>query len=84
MRIGPGLEKISTLRRGFPANGSLRPLSILAGNGGLFLDFEMERWRDGRHLTGYAFPDMLVDVVKDAQQGRRDAARRVCSTPIFR
>jgi 4-hydroxy-tetrahydrodipicolinate synthase len=68
----PGLEKISTLR-GFQREGSLRPLSILCGNGGLFLDFEMERGADGA-MTGYAFPDMLVDVVKLAQEGRRDAA----------
>jgi 4-hydroxy-tetrahydrodipicolinate synthase len=68
----PGLEKISALR-GFQRDGSLRPLSILCGNGGLFLDFEMERGADGA-MTGYAFPDMLVDVVKSAQQGDREAA----------
>src|SRR5271168_2546547 len=68
----PGLEKISTLR-GFQRDGSLRPLSILTGNGGLFLDFEMDRGADGA-MTGYAFPDMLVDVVRLAQEGRRDAA----------
>ena len=68
----PGLEKISTLRA-FQRDGSLRPLSILCGNGGLFLDFEMERGADGA-MTGYAFPDMLVDVVKLSQQGKRDAA----------
>ncbi|HEY1857271.1 dihydrodipicolinate synthase family protein [Acidocella sp.] len=68
----PGLEKISTLR-GFQKDGSLRPLSILTGNGGLFLDFEMERGADGA-MTGYAFPDMLVDVVNLAKAGKRDAA----------
>jgi 4-hydroxy-tetrahydrodipicolinate synthase len=68
----PGLEKISALR-GFQREGSLRPLSILTGNGGLFLDFEMERGADGA-MTGYAFPDMLVDVVRHSQEGRRDAA----------
>jgi len=68
----PGLDKISALR-GFQRDGSLRPLSILTGNGALFLDFEMERGADGA-MTGYAFPDMLVDVVKHAQAGRRDAA----------
>jgi 4-hydroxy-tetrahydrodipicolinate synthase len=68
----PGLEKISALRR-FQAEGSLRPLSILCGNGGLFLDFEMERGADGA-MTGYAFPDMLVDVVRLQKAGRRDAA----------
>jgi 4-hydroxy-tetrahydrodipicolinate synthase len=39
----------------------------------LFLDFEMERGADGA-MTGYAFPDMLVDVVRHSQEGRRDAA----------
>jgi 4-hydroxy-tetrahydrodipicolinate synthase len=68
----PGLEKISTLR-GFQADGSMRPISILCGNGGLFLDFETERGADGA-MTGYAFPDMLVDVVRDAKAGNRDAA----------
>jgi 4-hydroxy-tetrahydrodipicolinate synthase len=68
----PGLEKISALRS-FQREGSLRPLSILTGNGALFLDFEMERGADGA-MTGYAFPDMLVDVVKLSQQGQRDAA----------
>jgi 4-hydroxy-tetrahydrodipicolinate synthase len=68
----PGLEKISTLRA-FQKEGSLRPLSILTGNGGLFLDFEMERGADGA-MTGYAFPDMLVDVVNFSKAGKRDEA----------
>jgi 4-hydroxy-tetrahydrodipicolinate synthase len=68
----PGLEKISTLRK-FQSEGSLRPISILTGNGGLFLDFEMERGADGA-MTGYAFPDMLVDVVKFSKAGKRHAA----------
>jgi 4-hydroxy-tetrahydrodipicolinate synthase len=68
----PGLEKISTLRS-YQQTGSLRPLSILTGNGGLFLDFEMERGADGA-MTGYAFPDMLVDIVRLSKQGRRDDA----------
>jgi 4-hydroxy-tetrahydrodipicolinate synthase len=68
----PGLEKISALRR-FQAEGSLRPLSILCGNGGLFLDFEMERGADGA-MTGYAFPELLIDVVKLQRAGKRDAA----------
>ncbi len=68
----PGLEKISTLRA-WQAEGSLRPISILCGNGGLFIDFEVERGADGA-MTGYAFPDMLVEVVKKLQAGQRDAA----------
>jgi 4-hydroxy-tetrahydrodipicolinate synthase len=68
----PGLEKISTLRA-FQAEGSLRPISILTGNGGLFLDFEMERGADGA-MTGYAFPDMLVQLVKLQKAGKRGEA----------
>ena len=59
--------------RGFQAEGSLRPLSILTGNGGLFLDFEMERGADGA-MTGYAFPEMLGDVVRLSAAGDRAAA----------
>ncbi|WP_287990185.1 dihydrodipicolinate synthase family protein [Acidiphilium sp.] len=66
----PGLEKISALRA-FQREGSLRPLSILTGNGGLFLDFEMERGADGA-MTGYCFPDMLADVVRLSNDGKRD------------
>jgi 4-hydroxy-tetrahydrodipicolinate synthase len=68
----PGLEKISALR-GFQKDGSLKPISILTGNGGLFLDFEIERGADGA-MTGYAFPEMLADVVRLQSQGERDAA----------
>ena len=71
----PGLEKISALRR-FEKEGTLRPISILTGNGGLFLDFEMERGADGA-MTGYCFPDMLVDVVRLSKEGKRDAAHDV-------
>lgn len=68
----PGLEKISTLRK-WQAEGSLRPVSIMTANGGLFLDFEMDRGADGSN-TGYAFPEMLIDVVRFAKAGQRDAA----------
>ena len=68
----PGLEKISALR-GFQAEGSMRPISILCGNGGMFLDFEVERGADGA-MTGYAFPDMLVELVRLSRAGQRDAA----------
>jgi 4-hydroxy-tetrahydrodipicolinate synthase len=68
----PGLDKISRLRA-FEQDGSMRHISILCGNGGLFLDFEMERGADGA-MTGYCFPDMLVDVVRLSKAGQRDAA----------
>ena len=71
----PGLDKITTLR-GFERDGSMRHIAILTGNGGLFLDFEMERGADGAN-TGYAFPEMLVDVVRLSAAGERDAAHEL-------
>jgi 4-hydroxy-tetrahydrodipicolinate synthase len=69
----PGLEKITTLR-GFERDGSMRHISILCGNGGLFLDYEMERGADGAN-TGYCFPDMLCDVVRLHASGQKDEAK---------
>ena len=68
----PGLEKVSAIRA-FERDGAMRRIAILVGNGGLFLDFEAERGVDGAN-TGYAFPEMLVDVVRLTAQGRRDEA----------
>jgi 4-hydroxy-tetrahydrodipicolinate synthase len=68
----PGLDKITTLRRASD-KGEVRRVSILCGNGGLFLPFEMERGADGA-MTGYAYPEMLVGVVNLIKQGRRKEA----------
>jgi 4-hydroxy-tetrahydrodipicolinate synthase len=68
----PGLEKISALRA-FERDGSMRHVPILCGNNGLFLDYEMERGADGAN-TGYAFPDMLCDVVRLSQSQQREEA----------
>ena len=68
----PGLEKISTLR-GWERDGSMRHIPILVGNNGLFLDYEMARGADGAN-TGYAFPDMLCDVVHLYGAGRVEEA----------
>lgn len=68
----PGLEKISKLRT-MQAAGELRPFSILCGNGGMFLDFEPERGADGA-MTGYGFPDMLVELINLFADGKRDEA----------
>jgi len=65
----PGLEKITALR----AEGMLnRRISILCGNGGLFLPEEMARGADGA-MTGFAFPEMMVSVVEHMNRG--DAGR---------
>jgi 4-hydroxy-tetrahydrodipicolinate synthase len=68
----PGLDKITTLRRASDA-GEARRVSILCGNGGMFLPFEMERGADGA-MTGYAYPEMLVGVVNLINQGKRKEA----------
>lgn len=68
----PQLEKLSAIRR-LQADGALRPFSILTANGGLFLDLEPGRGSDGA-MTGYAFPDMLVELDRLHRSGERDAA----------
>ncbi|SED01028.1 4-hydroxy-tetrahydrodipicolinate synthase [Rhizobiales bacterium GAS188] len=68
----PGLDKITSLRR-MQAAGELRRVSILVGNGGMFLPYEMERGADGA-MTGYAYPEMLVGVVALCRGGKRAEA----------
>ena len=68
----PSLEKISAVRK-LESDGEMRRVSILTGNGGVFVNYELERGSDGA-MTGYAFPDMLVDLVKLSKAGRRDEA----------
>ena len=66
----PGLDKIGALR----AEGRLnRRISILCGNGGVFLPEEMGRGADGA-MTGFAFPEMMVDVVRHMQAGEKARA----------
>jgi 4-hydroxy-tetrahydrodipicolinate synthase len=68
----PGLDKITALRR-LSDEGRMRRLSILGGNGGLFLPEELERGADGI-MTGYAVPEMLVRVCRFIAEGDRTAA----------
>lgn len=69
----PGLEKITALR----AEGMLgRRISILCGNGGLFLPEEMARGADGA-MTGFAYPEMMVSVVHHMQSGDAGRARDI-------
>ena len=68
----PSLEKITSLRQ-LEKNGAMRRVSVLTGNGAIFVDYELERGSDGA-MTGYAFPDMLVDLVKLSSSGARDQA----------
>lgn len=67
----PGLDKISAVRA--YERGGTRRLSILTGNGGVFLPFELERGADGA-MTGFAFPEMLVEVCRLMAAGQRAEA----------
>jgi 4-hydroxy-tetrahydrodipicolinate synthase len=53
----PGLAKLSAVR----AMAGMRRISILVGNGGLFLPEELRRGADGA-MTGFAFPEMMAGV----------------------
>lgn len=70
----PGLEKIAALRAA--SDKGSRRISILCGNGGQFLLEEMIRGADGA-MTGFAYPEMMRDVVALMSDGREDAARDV-------
>nr|WP_210271530.1 dihydrodipicolinate synthase family protein [Rhizobium sp. RM] len=68
----PGLQKITDLREA-EARGRRR-ISILCGNAGVFLPEEMQRGADGA-MTGFAYPEMMVDVVRLSNEGNHDAAQ---------
>ncbi|SAI65401.1 dihydrodipicolinate synthase [Bordetella ansorpii] len=68
----PGMRKLSQIRQASDA-GEHRRVSILVGNGGLFLPQEMLRGADGA-MTGFAYPEMLVRVCALFDQGRPEAA----------
>jgi 4-hydroxy-tetrahydrodipicolinate synthase len=70
----PGLDKISALRTASDAGG--RRISILCGNGGLFLLEEMLRGADGA-MTGFAYPEMMAQVVNAYQSGDLAHARDI-------
>ena len=66
----PGLAKITAIRE---AEGrGQRRISILCGNGGIFLPEELARGADGA-MTGFGYPEMMVAVTALAAQG--DLAR---------
>jgi 4-hydroxy-tetrahydrodipicolinate synthase len=57
----PGLAKLSAICAAIQ-KGELRKISILTGNGGgLFLPEELVRGANGA-MTGFAYPEMMVDV----------------------
>jgi 4-hydroxy-tetrahydrodipicolinate synthase len=69
----PGLNKLTRIRNG-SSIGKHRHISILVGNGGLYLPQELGRGADGA-MTGFAYPEMLVKVVEmfpTAPEGAED------------
>jgi 4-hydroxy-tetrahydrodipicolinate synthase len=68
----PGMRKLTEVREQAAAAGRRR-ISILVGNGGLFLPQEMLRGADGA-MTGFAYPEMLVQVCALFDQGQPEAA----------
>ncbi|PJX55972.1 MULTISPECIES: dihydrodipicolinate synthase family protein [unclassified Klebsiella] len=70
----PGLQKVTDLRLA-EAQGRRR-ISILCGNAGIFLPEEMQRGADGA-MTGFAFPEMMVNVVRLSEEGKFSEAHDV-------
>ena len=68
----PGLGKISRIRSDAARVGARR-VSILVGNGGLYFPQSLARGADGV-MTGFAFPDMLVQVYERFAAGDADGA----------
>ncbi len=73
---GPGLAKLSAIRAASD-RGETRRVSILAGNGGgLFLPEELSRGADGA-MTGFGYPEMMVDVCKAHAAGDIERAHDI-------
>ncbi len=68
----PGLTKLSRVRAESGTEDTPR-LSILTGNAALFLPLELQRGADGA-MTGFAYPEMLVQVVARHKAGDVDGA----------
>jgi 4-hydroxy-tetrahydrodipicolinate synthase len=72
----PGLAKLSAIRAA-SERGDVPRASILAGNGGgLFLPEELSRGADGA-MTGFAYPEMMVDVCRAHAAGDVERAHDI-------
>lgn len=70
----PGLEKITALRNASDAGA--RRISILCGNGGMYLLEELQRGADGA-MTGFGYPEMMAQVYAAYQNGDMEHARDI-------
>ena len=68
----PGLGKLSRLRASAARDGRRR-IAILVGNGALYYPLELARGADGA-MTGFAYPELLVEVYDRFVAGREDDA----------
>ena len=72
----PGLAKLLAIRAA-SASGEARRVAILTGNGGgLFLPEELSRGADGA-MTGFAYPEMMVEVCRAYAAGDADRAHDI-------
>jgi len=76
----PGHAKLTRLRA-----GTGRQVSILVGNGGLYLPQELARGANGA-MTGFAFPEMLVEVCAEFAKGNIEGAEDIFDSylPLLR
>jgi 4-hydroxy-tetrahydrodipicolinate synthase len=81
----PGLGKLSSIRNAPNKDDTLRRISILVGNGGIYLPEELARGADGA-MTGFAFPEMLVEVINFHKAGKITEAEDLFDlyTPVVR
>jgi len=68
----PGLRKLSQVRKACDG-GARRYVSILVGNGGLYVPQELQRGADGI-MTGFAYPEMLVSMYSLFAAGKHEEA----------
>ena len=68
----PGLGKLSRVRASAERDGRRR-VAILVGNSGLYYPLELARGADGA-MTGFAYPEVLVEVYERFAAGREEAA----------
>ncbi len=71
----PGLAKLTQIRDEARRDGRRR-VSVLVGNGALYYPQELARGADGA-MTGFAYPEMLVEVYERFTAGDVDAAEDV-------
>src|SRR5882724_8848494 len=68
----PGLAKIAEVRAA-AQRGDIRRISILVGNGAIMLPEELRRGADGA-MTGFSYPEMMVEVCRAHFAGQPERA----------